>query len=241
MKIVLIGYGRMGKTIERLATEKGYVISGRIDMDTQPEERKRILRQGDVAIEFSHPSAAIDNIKEALVCSIPVISGTTGWLGQKEEVEQILRQQNGSLLYASNFSIGVNVLFAINKKLASIMDQYPSYEVKVEEVHHVHKKDAPSGTALTLIEGITSYLSRKDKWSLTDEELSTIKIDAHREGEVYGDHKVTYRSPIDTIELSHSAHTRDGFALGAIAAAKWLYNEGHPHKGWKGMADMMGL
>ena len=106
MKIVLIGYGRMGKTIERLATEKGYVISGRIDMDTQPEERKRILRQGDVAIEFSHPSAAIDNIKEALVCSIPVISGTTGWLDQKEEVEQILRQQNGSLLYASNFSIG---------------------------------------------------------------------------------------------------------------------------------------
>lgn len=170
-----------------------------------------------------------------------MISGTTGWLDQKEEVEQILRQQNGSLLYASNFSIGVNVLFAINKKLASIMDQYPSYEVKVEEVHHVHKKDAPSGTALTLIEGITSYLSRKDKWSLTDEELSTIKIDAHREGEVYGDHKVTYRSPIDTIELSHSAHTRDGFALGAIAAAKWLYNEGHPHKGWKGMADMMGL
>jgi len=241
MNIVLIGYGRMGKTIERLGLDQGLKIHGAIDMDTSKEERERLLKEGDVAIEFSHPSAAIDNIKEALAHGIAVVSGTTGWLDQKDEVLQLLDQQKGSLLYASNFSIGVNVLFAINKKLGAIMDNYPSYEVKVEEVHHVHKKDAPSGTALTLIDGITSHVSRKDQWSLTEEGPATVKIDAHREGEVFGDHKVTYSSPIDTLELSHSAHTRDGFAQGALLAATWLYNNGNPHKGWKSMSDMMGL
>ena len=241
MRIVLIGYGRMGKTIDRLATDQGYQIYGTIDMDTSAPERKRLLTEGDVAIEFSHPSAAIANLKEAISHGIAVVSGTTGWLDQKDEVLEVLKEYDGSLLYASNFSIGVNILFAINKKLAAIMDDYPSYEVEVEEVHHIHKKDAPSGTALSLIDGITSHISRKDQWSLNEEGPSIVKINAHRRGEIFGDHKVIYSSPIDTIEISHSAHTRDGFAQGAILAAKWLYNDGKPQKGWKNMTDMMGL
>jgi len=221
--------------------DQGLEIYGAIDMDTSLNERQRLLKEGDVAIEFSHPTAAINNIKEAISHGIAVVSGTTGWLDQKEEVIRILDEHSGSLLYASNFSIGVNILFAINKKLAAIMNSYPSYEVKVEEVHHVHKKDAPSGTALTLINDITSQISRKDRWSLSERGSSTVKIDAHREGEVFGDHKVTYSSLIDTIEISHCAHTRDGFAQGAILAATWLYNEGDPHTGWNSMSNMMGL
>ena len=241
MNIALIGYGRMGRTIERLAAEKGYNISGKIDMDTSISERRELLSSADVAIEFSHPSAAYSNIVEALELNNPVVSGTTGWLDKSDELQSLIQEKQGGFFYASNFSIGVNIFFAINKKLASLMDDHPSYDVRLEEVHHIHKKDEPSGTAITIAEGILEGLDRKDSWTLEEQADNTIKIAAYRRGEVYGDHKVIYSSDMDTIEFAHSAHTRDGFALGAITAARWLYNQGSPHKGWLGMTDLMGI
>lgn len=241
MKIVLIGYGKMGKTIERLALEKGLAVIGYIDIDTGVAERMRLYTEGDIAIEFSHPDAAYDNIRQAIKAGIPVISGTTGWLDKYDEVKQLVSETDGSFLYASNFSIGVNIMFAMNEKLAAIMNQYKSYEVSVDEVHHVHKKDAPSGTALTLIDGVVAKNDSKSSWSLTEADETTIKINASREGEVYGDHRVRYASEIDTIELYHTAHTRDGFALGAITAAQWIYDNGNVRSGVFSMKDMMGL
>ncbi len=241
MKIVLIGYGKMGKTIERLALEKGLAVIGYIDIDTVVAERMRLYTEGDIAIEFSHPDAAYDNIRQAIKAGIPVISGTTGWLDKYDEVKQLVSETDGSFLYASNFSIGVNIMFAMNEKLAAIMNQYKSYEVSVDEVHHVHKKDAPSGTALTLIDGVVAKNDSKSSWSLTEADETTIKINASREGEVYGDHRVRYASEIDTIELYHTAHTRDGFALGAITAAQWIYDNGNVRSGVFSMKDMMGL
>lgn len=241
MNIALIGYGRMGRTIERLAIDKGYVISGKVDMDTTINKRRELLSSSDVAIEFSHPTAAFNNIAEAIELNIPVVSGTTGWLDKSDQLHRLIQEKQGSFFYASNFSIGVNIFFAINKKLARLMDDHPSYDVRLEEVHHIHKKDEPSGTAITIAEGILEGLDRKQSWSLEEETDGAIKIDAYRRGEVYGDHKVIYSSEMDTIELAHSAHTRDGFALGAITAATWLYNQGSPLKGWLGMTDLMGI
>ncbi len=241
MKIVLIGYGKMGKTIERLAEAQNHIIVGRIDIDTSDDQRMAFYTEGDVAIEFSHPDAAYDNITGAIKSGIPVISGTTGWLDRLSDIQALVKQTNGSFLYASNFSIGVNVMFAMNEKLAKIMNAYSDYDVSVEEVHHIHKKDAPSGTALTLTNGVLNNLHRKDKWSLTTSTDDTIHIDAKREGEVFGDHLVRYTSDIDTIELYHSAKTRDGFAQGAIMAGMWLYNQGDIRVGIHSMKDMMGL
>ncbi len=241
MKIVLIGYGKMGKTIERLAESQGHLIVGKIDIDTTEDQRLAYYTTGDVAIEFSHPEAAFDNITGAIIAGIPVVSGTTGWLSRYDDIKKLVSETKGSFLYASNFSIGVNVMFALNEKLAKIMNQYPAYNASVDEVHHVHKKDAPSGTALTLINGVIDHVDNKVKWSLTDDDEDTIKINATREGEVYGDHRVRYKSDIDTIELYHTAHTRDGFALGAIMAAVWLYNGGQLREGIHSMRDMMGL
>ena len=241
MKIVLIGYGKMGKTIERLAEAQNHIIVGRIDIDTSDDQRMAFYTEGDVAIEFSHPDAAYDNITGAIKSGIPVISGTTGWLDRLSDIQALVKQTNGSFLYASNFSIGVNVMFAMNEKLAKIMNAYSDYDVSVEEVHHIHKKDAPSGTALTLTNGVLNNLHRKDKWSLTTSTDDTIHIDAKRKGEVFGDHLVRYTSDIDTIELYHSAKTRDGFAQGAIMAGMWLYNQGDIRVGIHSMKDMMGL
>ena len=167
MKIVLIGYGKMGKTIERLAIAQNHTIVGRIDIDTSVDQRLAYYTEGDVAIEFSHPDAAFDNITGAIKSGTPVISGTTGWLDKLDDVKALVKETNGSFLYASNFSIGVNVMFELNEKLAKIMNAYSNYEVSIEEVHHVQKKDAPSGTALTLTNGVIDHLNRKDKWSLT--------------------------------------------------------------------------
>lgn len=241
MKIVLIGYGKMGKTIERLSKEQGHEIIERIDINTSTANRAKAYLEGDVAVEFSHPDAAYENIVEALKAGIPVVSGTTGWLEKYDEVSALTQETDGSFLYASNFSIGVNIMFALNEQLASLMNNYPNYDVSVDETHHVHKKDAPSGTALTLVSGITDHVDRKKKWSLEEGSSDTVKINAYREGEVFGDHKVRYQSPIDTIEVYHTAHTRDGFAMGAILAATWLFNSGKPRSGVKTMKDMMGL
>lgn len=241
MKVVLIGYGKMGKTIERLAEAQNHKIVGKIDIDTTEDQRISFYTEGDVAIEFSHPDAAYDNIMGAIKAGIPVISGTTGWLDKLQAIQSLVKETSGSFLYASNFSIGVNVMFAMNEKLAKIMNDYNDYEVSIEEVHHVHKKDAPSGTALTLTNGVIDNLNRKSSWSLTEAKSDTIHIHAKREGEVYGDHLVRYTSDIDTIELYHTAKTRDGFAQGAIMAAYWLYNNGKIREGIHSIKDMMGL
>lgn len=241
MKIVLIGYGKMGKTIERLAEAQNHSIVGRIDIETTDDKRMAYYTAGDVAIEFSHPDAAYENITGAIKSGIPVISGTTGWLDKLDAIRGLVTETSGSFLYASNFSIGVNVMFAMNEKLAKIMNVYGDYEVSVEEVHHIHKKDAPSGTALTLTNDILNNLDRKDKWSLKPSNADTIHIDAKRKGEVFGDHLVRYTSDIDTIELYHTAKTRDGFAQGAIMAAYWLFNGGKTREGIHSMKDMMGL
>ncbi len=237
MKIILIGYGKMGQTIERLASDRGHEIVGIIDINTSTESRRNIVKKGDIAIEFSHPDAAFSNIVETLKEGIPVISGTTGWLHRMDEVKKLTEEINGSFLYASNFSIGVNLMFVLNEYLARLMNGYKEYEISVDETHHIHKKDAPSGTALTLTNAIIDTIDHKNSWSIESDDPGTVKVNAYREGEVYGRHKVRYKSSIDTIEIIHDAHTRDGFALGALIAAEWLIDK----TGVYTMKDLLGL
>ena len=219
MKIALLGYGRMGKAIEIVAKSRGHEIVAKIDMDNS----KDMINDADVAINFSVPSAAVDNITNALNQHIPVVCGTTGWLKQKDEIEQLCSKKNGAFLYASNFSLGVNILFALNKKLAQMMEQYPQYTASLEEIHHTEKLDAPSGTAITLAEGILPYTSRQQSWKLAEEaKKSELSISAKREPNVPGTHTVTYNSDTDMISIEHIAHNRDGFALGAVLAAEWI-------------------
>lgn len=232
MKIALFGYGKMGKTIERLALEKGHDVVYTADKDMT----KGSLNQADVAIEFSTPASAFENIKQCLEENIPVVSGTTGWLDRYAEVLKICENSNGSLIYASNFSIGVNLFFAMNEYLAQLMQPWKKYEVSVNEIHHTQKLDAPSGTAISIAEGILKY-SDKKQWKLDGEHKDDLNISAVREDDVKGTHEVTYRSNIDTISLKHEAHTRDGFALGALLAAEWLQGK----KGVFSMKDVLGM
>ena len=236
MNILLIGYGKMGKTIHRLTEEKGHKITGIIDIDNA-EELSELSRKSDVAIEFSSPEAAYNNIKSTISLGLPTVSGTTGWLDKYEEIKTLSRQKKVGFFYASNYSIGVNIFFAINKKLAELMSPYPDYNVHIDETHHVHKLDKPSGTAITAAEGILKHYSTKSDWVLDNHEDEKLKIASFREGEVYGRHTVHYNSDIDEIILTHNAHTRDGFALGAITAAEWIINKKGPHV----MNDLLGL
>lgn len=238
MNISLIGYGKMGKTIEGIAIKRGHQIVGKIDVDTTGAERNNIYKAADVGIEFSHPDAAYDNIHEALSADLPVVSGTTGWLSRLSEIQALIDTKKGAFFYASNYSVGVNLFYAMNERLAQLMNPYPSYDVSIKEVHHIHKKDEPSGTAISTSEGITAHLVRKDNWTLSKSPADhEIPITAVREGEVYGIHEVTYKSAIDTIQLYHEAHTRDGFALGAVLAAEYLQGK----QGMFGMKEMLGL
>ncbi|MCL4126270.1 UNVERIFIED_CONTAM: hypothetical protein GTU68_061625 [Idotea baltica] len=238
MKIVIIGYGKMGKTIERIALSKGHDVVGYVDIDTTLSERQALYLNADVGIEFSHPDAAYDNITEAITSGLPVVSGTTGWLDKYDKIKALVNETEGAFFYASNYSIGVNIFWTINEQLANIMNDYPSYDVKMEEVHHIHKKDEPSGTAITTSEGVTAHLNRKNNWTLDENPKNDeIKIEARREGEVFGIHAVNYVSPMDTIRIYHEAHTRDGFAQGAVTAAQWL----HGKRGIFGMKDMLGI
>ena len=220
MKILLVGYGKMGKVIEGIARKRGHTIAGRIDIDNQDD---LLTAKADVAIEFSHPDAAFDNVKRCLEIDIPVVCGTTGWLSRKAEIEQLCAEKNGSFFYASNYSLGVNIFFKVNAYLAKMMNEFDSYDVRMDEVHHTQKKDAPSGTAITLAERILSQLQRKTKWvdadRGNDEELV---IKSFRIDDVPGTHIVSYESLTDTLELKHTAHTREGFALGAVMVAEWL-------------------
>lgn len=218
MKIALVGYGKMGKIIDGIATSRGHEIVSRLN-ETPTSEN---LNDPDVVIEFSNPEVAFRNIKTCLEQSIPVICGTTGWLTQKPEVERIAAANNTSFLYGSNFSLGVNLFFALNEKLADLMKNFGEYNVQLEEIHHTHKKDAPSGTAISLAEGIIKNNPNFSAWKLEETAADQIGIFAIREDEVPGTHSVFYRSDVDEIEIKHTAFSRDGFALGAVIAAEWI-------------------
>jgi len=216
MKIALLGYGKMGKTIEKIAIERGHNIVIKANKDSVYD-----ITKADVAIDFSIPDAAFDNISNCLNNNVPVVSGTTGWLDHYDKAVALCQSQNGAFIYASNFSLGVNIFFEINRVLARLMATQPQYKVGIEEIHHTQKLDAPSGTAISLAEDIiqnTNYQS----WALDKTTDSCIPIVAKRIKNVPGTHQITYKSQIDTIEIKHEAHSREGFALGAVVAAEWI-------------------
>ena len=218
MKIALLGYGRMGKTIASYAQQRNHQIVYILDK----EHEEGALSEAEVAINFSVPEAAVSNIKAALEQEIPVVSGTTGWLEKYEEVVAFCKTHQSGFLYASNFSIGVNLFFKINQFVAQLMHPHQSaYRPEIQEIHHIHKLDAPSGTAISIAEGIIQETDYTD-WELNKASQGTLPIEALREGEVPGTHTVHYRSEIDQISIKHEAYKRDGFALGAVIAAEWL-------------------
>ena len=231
MKIALVGYGKMGKIIEEVATKKGHEIVARLNETPSVEN----LNSPDVVIEFSQPEAAFTNIKSCLDLKIPVVCGTTGWLSQKPDIEAIAEENSSAFLYGSNFSLGVNLFFALNEKLASLMNKFEVYGVQLEEIHHTHKKDAPSGTAITLAEGIIANDDRFDAWKLEETKDTELGIFALREDEIPGTHKVFYRSDVDEIEIRHTAFSRNGFAQGAVIAAEWIIGK----KGNFSMKDVL--
>src|SRR5690606_26910902 len=211
MKIALLGYGKMGKTIENLALEKGHSI---VYKSTSTSEEGN-FEEAELAIEFSSPEAAVKNISKALKANIPVVSGSTGWLEKYDEMVSLCKSRNGSFIYASNFSVGVNLFFKINEYVAKLMAPHKEYDVSVEEIHHLQKKDAPSGTAISIAEGILKHNDKKD-WKLETDQRDLLNIIAKREEDVKGTHIVHYTSSVDTISLKHEAHSREGFAKGAI-------------------------
>lgn len=238
MKIALVGYGKMGKTIERIAIERGHEVVLRINSSNQGELNADNLAHADVVIEFTNPEAAFENVRKCLLAKTPVVCGSTGWNEKLAEAHKICLENNTAMLQSSNFSIGVNVFFEINALLANMMNQYSNYDVSIEETHHTHKKDAPSGTAITIAERILAQLERKKTWSITQPfAANELSIIAHRIDELPGTHLVKYSSAIDDIELIHTAHNRDGFALGSVVAAEFLMDK----KGIFTMKDVLGL
>ncbi|NML71530.1 4-hydroxy-tetrahydrodipicolinate reductase [Chryseobacterium sp. RP-3-3] len=233
MRIALVGYGKMGKIIDEIAQKRGHEIVARLKETPTAEN----LNNPDVAIEFSLPEVAFDNIKVCLEHKIPVICGTTGWLEKKKEVENIAADNDSAFLYGSNFSLGVNLFFALNEKVADIMKNVDEYSCQLEEIHHVHKKDAPSGTAISIAEGIIKNNPKFNAWKLEETQGQELGIFAIREDEVPGTHSVYYKSEVDEIEIKHTAFNRDGFALGAIVAAEWIKDK----KGNFTMKDVLGL
>mgnify|MGYP001011864172 FL=1 len=236
MKIALIGYGKMGKTIEQIALSRGHQIVSIVDINNPEEFQSANFKSADVAIEFTTPATAFDNYMKSFAAGVPVVSGTTGWLDRIGEIKEKCEKEGKTFFYASNFSIGVNIFFALNKYLAKIMNNFPSYNSSMTETHHIHKLDAPSGTAITLAEGILENVDRKERWTLeTAEQPTDLPIHAIREGEVPGIHEVTYESDGDYISIKHDAKSRAGFALGAVVAAEFTAGK----KGFLGMDDML--
>ena len=222
MKIALLGYGRMGKEIEKIALQRGHEVVLKIS-----EKQDYNIKMADVAIDFSIPSAAFENITNCFRNGVPVISGTTGWLEQYQEALNICHENNGSFIYASNFSLGVNIFFELNRQLSKMMKPWEEYHISIEEIHHTNKLDAPSGTAISLANGILENSTKKG-WELQENQSiskDTIPIVAKRIPEVPGTHSITYSSEIDAIEIKHTAHNRKGFALGAVVAAEWILNK----------------
>jgi len=232
MKIALLGYGKMGKVIERIALERGHEIVLKKDQNNTFEG----LSIADVAIDFSVPDSAVANISECLNNGIPVISGTTGWLADYPKMVQLCEEKNGSFIYGSNFSLGVNVFFELNEYLAKMMTNLKQYNVSMEEIHHTQKLDAPSGTAITLAEGVIKHTDYAN-WTLETPISNEIHIEAKRIENVPGTHSIFYDSEVDQIEIKHTAHSREGFALGAVVAAEWLFGK----KGVFNMKDVLGL
>ena len=236
MKIALLGYGKMGKEIEKSALERGHSIVLKVDIDNATTYTIDELKQADVAIEFSTPDTAINNIYKCFEAGVPIVVGTTGWLHRLEEVKTKCTDMNQTLFYASNYSIGVNLFFKLNKYLAKMMNAFKNYNVSVEEIHHIHKLDSPSGTAISIADQILENIDTKKGWINEAEKNSEdLSIISKRIEEVPGTHTVTYSSAVDTISMTHTAHNRTGFALGAVVAAEWSKDK----KGIFGMEDMM--
>ncbi len=234
MNILLLGYGKMGQLIGQLSESRGHSIAGKINIDNRDDLTSLDPATIDVAIEFSQPEAAVENIKWAIDRGIPVISGTTGWLDQKPEIEQLALASDGAFFYASNYSIGVNIFFKVNEFLAKLMNETTGYKSSVVEIHHTAKKDAPSGTAITLAEGIIKNIKGLKEWNLSEgasENEHLLPITSKRKDPAPGTHIIRYSSEIDDIELTHTAHSRQGFALGAILVAEWI-------QGKKGVLSM---
>jgi 4-hydroxy-tetrahydrodipicolinate reductase len=245
MNIALLGYGKMGKIIEKIATDRKHTIVLKIDYDNQHDLTAENLKKADAIIEFTTPASVLNNIQYCFDADVPVVVGTTGWYEHLGEVKEKCAAGNHTLLYASNFSIGVNIFFHINRKLAKLMSNYPYYDVQVEEIHHAQKVDSPSGTAITIAEGIIENLDSKKEWvnALTTEGDDTndenikndqLLIESFRIDSVPGTHTVIYDSEVDSIEFKHTAHNRNGFALGAVLAAEWV----HTKKGFFSVEEM---
>ncbi len=238
MKIALVGYGKMGKIIESIALQRGHIINLKIDIDNKDSFTKENLQQCDIAIEFTGPNSAKENIRNCFDAGIAVVSGSTGWLTDWEEIKNYCAKKNGSFLYASNFSVGVNIFFELNKKLAQLMNGHKDYEVSMEEIHHTQKKDAPSGTAITLAEQILKETLCKKNWvNYSSTNPLELVILSKREDPAHGTHSIKYSSIIDDIEITHTAHSRHGFAQGAVLAAEYLAGK----TGIFSMKDVLGL
>jgi 4-hydroxy-tetrahydrodipicolinate reductase len=239
MKIALIGYGRMGKETEKVALERGHTVVARIDTENDWETQLEALKNADIAIDFSIPATAPSNILKCFRLDLPLVCGVTGWLERFSEIRDVCLNEKKAFFYAPNFSIGVNVFFEINKRLAQLMKSFPEYEIDIEETHHIHKADAPSGTAIRLADDIVAEMEHKTGWTgipqTSGNEL--IGIQSFREGEVTGYHTVKYSSANDEIEISHSAKSRRGFATGAVVAAEWLIGK----RGCFGMSDLLNI
>ena len=232
MNIALLGYGKMGKVIESIALQRGHKVM----LKVTSKDENYSLSGVDVAIDFSTPTSAIDNITNCLTHSIPVISGTTGWLANYDTIVDVCKANHGTFLYASNFSLGVNIFFELNKTLSKLMKGLPQYEVSVEEIHHTQKLDAPSGTAITLANEIITN-SEYTSWTLGKPDSKEIGIIAKRIENVPGTHEITYESNVDSIQIKHTAHSREGFAFGAVIAAEWIYGK----KGIFTMKDVLNI
>jgi 4-hydroxy-tetrahydrodipicolinate reductase len=244
INIALIGYGKMGKAIEQIALQRGHTIVLKIDINNVADFNAVNVAKADAAIEFTAPHTAFENISKCINFGVPVISGSTGWTERMTEIKNLCTEKNGSFLYASNYSVGVNIFFEVNKRLAQLMAPHDEYNVSMTEIHHTEKKDAPSGTAITLAEQILQEVKRKTKWVNTMNPLDSntgntneLEIKSERIDPAPGTHSIKYSSPVDDIEIIHKAHNRTGFALGAVLAAEFVHNK----KGVFSMKEVLGL
>lgn len=235
MKIALIGYGKMGKTIERIAINRGHEIVSIIDINNQEDFDSDAFRSADIAIEFTTPATAVGNYHKAFAQGVPVVSGSTGWTAQMPEIKQLCETSGATFFWTSNFSLGVNIFFALNKYLSALMDNFANYTPAMKEIHHIHKLDHPSGTAITLADGLIEKVGRINRWAEENQADDTLIINHEREGEVPGTHIISWDSDVDTITIEHRAKTREGFALGAVVAAEWVNGK----KGFLTMDEMM--
>lgn len=239
MKIALLGYGKMGHAIEEIAIGRGHEVVCKVGIENLEDRTVENIQKADVVIEFTGPDSAFENVKMCIENGVPVVCGSTGWLSRYDEIKKLCEQKNGGLIYASNFSVGVNIFFALNRRLAQLMAPHPEYQIELKEIHHTQKLDAPSGTAITLAEEVLENVKRKKKWvnqpSANEEELVII---SERKDPAPGTHSINYHSEIDDISITHTAHNRKGFATGAVVAAEFLAKKKH---GIYSMKDVLGI